>query len=259
MNNLHKITLEAINHLIQNDEVIAKSNQELAFSQVGIKSSDIGMLIKTYDKLFNKSKSQFRQDIFALMELNFKNNGYFIEFGASHGGEGSNTWLLEKEFGWQGILAEPSKCFHQELKANRSVHIEEKCVWSSSNEVLLFNEVTLPGLSGLSTIDSFSNSDGHAHLRNDGNRYSVTTISLIDLLEKYNAPKIIDYLSIDTEGTEFEILSHHDFDKYKFKVITCEHNYTQSRENVFNLLSSKGYVRKFEDVSLVDDWYVLMD
>jgi FkbM family methyltransferase len=204
MNNLHKITLEAINHLIQNDEVIAKASQELAFGQAGIKSNDIGILVKLYRNLFDKSKSQFKQDIFALLELNFKKNGYFVEFGASHGGEGSNTWLLEKEFGWQGILAEPSKCFQQELRANRSVHIEEKCVWSSSNELLLFNEVTLPGLSGLSTIDSFSNSDGHAHLRNTGKKYSVDTISLTDLLDKYEAPNIIDYLSIDTEGTEFE-------------------------------------------------------
>lgn len=257
MENIHKVTLEAINHIIQNDPIVAKSNQELALSQIGINSGDIGMLIKAYEKLFKRSKSQFRQDVFVLLELNFKKDGFFVEFGASHGGEGSNTWLLEEDFGWKGVLAEPSKCFHDELHKNRKVHIEKKCVWKSSGEVLLFNEVTLPGLSGLSTIDSYSNSDGHAHLRNEGNRYAVETISLTDLLDKYNAPHYIDYLSIDTEGTELEILSHHDFEKYKFKIITCEHNYTDAREKIYSLLTSKGYIRKFTDVSLVDDWYVL--
>lgn len=69
MDNIHKVTLEAINHIIQNDPIVAKSNQELALSQIGINSGDIGMLIKTYEKLFKRSKSQFRQDIFVLLEL----------------------------------------------------------------------------------------------------------------------------------------------------------------------------------------------
>ncbi len=259
MENIHKITIEAINHIIQNDPIVAKSIQELVLTKAGVNSGDLGMLIKTYDALFRKSKSQFKQDIFVLLELNFKKNGYFVEFGASHGGDGSNTSILEEHFGWQGILAEPSKCFHHELFNTRKVHIEKKCVWKTSGETLLFNEVTLPGLSGLSTIDSYSNSDGHSHLRSEGNKYSVETISLTDLLNKYQAPHYIDYLSIDTEGTELEILSHHDFNKYKFRIITCEHNFTDAREKIHSLLISKGYKRKFTDVSLVDDWYVLED
>ena len=65
----------------------------------------------------------------------------------------------------------------------------------------------------------------------------------------------MDYLSIDTEGSEFEILAKFDFDKYEFEIITCEHNYTDAREKLHRLLTSKGYVRKFEDISLFDDWY----
>ena len=57
----------------------------------------------------------------------------------------------------------------------------------------------------------------------------VETISLNDLLKKFNAPKYIDYLSIDTEGSEFEILSSLDFSKY-ISVITCEHNYSSKRK-----------------------------
>ena len=84
----------------------------------------------------------------------------------------------------------------------------------------------------------------------------MTSISLLDLLKKFNAPKIIDYLSIDTEGSEYEILSNFDFQKYQFKVITCEHNHTSAREKIFMLLTSKSYERKFSSLSMCDDWYI---
>ena len=95
------------------------------------------------------------------------------------------------------------------------------------------------------------------HTRNSQTEYSVNTISLNDLLEKNNSPKVIDYLSIDTEGSEFEILNSFDFSKYEIKIITVEHNYTQSREKIFNLLSINGYNRVLTDVSAYDDWYLL--
>jgi FkbM family methyltransferase len=211
------------------------------------------------DPKIETSKAQLKQDIFVLSELNFKTDGYFVEFGATNGVEISNTWLLEKQYGWSGILAEPSKFWHGELKKNRCCNIETDCVWSTSNQTLTFNEVDTSQASygnELSTIDQFSNLDNHAESRQSGKKYSVNTISLNDLLIKYNAPACIDYLSIDTEGSEFEILSHFDFDKYDIKIITCEHNHTLMREKLFELLTSKGFVRKYEQLSKWDDWYV---
>ena len=77
------------------------------------------------------------------------------------------------------------------------------------------------------------------------------------MLSKYDAPKKIDYLSIDTEGTELEILSAFDFSKYTIRIITCEHNYTSARGKINKLLIKKGYVRMYQDLSMFDDWYVL--
>ena len=62
---------------------------------------------------------------------------------------------------------------------------------------------------------------------------------------------------MDTEGSEYEILSAFNFDKYKFRVITFEHNFTDNREKIFKLLTDKVYVRKNMDISRFDDWYVL--
>src|SRR5450631_2035857 len=50
--------------------------------------------------LLAQSKSQLRQDLFVLTMLDFKRNGYFVEFGATNGSDLSNTYLLEKSFGW---------------------------------------------------------------------------------------------------------------------------------------------------------------
>ncbi len=205
-------------------------------------------------KNLGKSQSQLRQDLFVLSELNFKNNGYFVEFGATNGVNLSNTYLLEKEFGWTGILAEPAICWHDDLKINRSAKIETRCVWKDSKSTLNFNEV-----SEFSTINSYSDSDFHKVRRKKGNNYEVQTISLNELLEKHQAPADIDYLSIDTEGSEFEILNYFDFSKHSFKVITCEHNFTPMREKIFELLVKNGYVRKFENLSYFDDWYVRAD
>lgn len=204
--------------------------------------------------LLEKSKSQIKQDLFVLAELDFKKGGFFVEFGATNGIDFSNSYLLENEFGWNGILAEPAKCWHEELKSNRNCSIETNCVWSDSKSVLNFNQVDTAA--ELSTLSAYNGKDGHSKMREAGQNYSVNTISLNDLLEKYNAPKKIDYLSIDTEGSEFQILSNFDFSKYEINIITCEHNYTPIREKIFNLLTEQGYVRKYVGLSKWDDWYV---
>jgi hypothetical protein len=94
-------------------------------------------------------------------------------------------------------------------------------------------------------------------LRSSGKTYSVKTISLLDLLIKHEAPFNIDYLSIDTEGSEFDILNSFDFSAYSISIITVEHNYSPMRAKIHNLLSSKGYNRVHQEFSKFDDWYIL--
>ena len=66
-------------------------------------------------KAIRNSKSQLGQDIFALFEVGFKEGGYFVEFGATNGVSLSNTYVLEKEFAWGGILAEPAMRWHRDI------------------------------------------------------------------------------------------------------------------------------------------------
>jgi FkbM family methyltransferase len=209
------------------------------------------------EKLEKLSKSQLKQDIFAYLELGRKERGFFVEFGATNGVSLSNSYMLERDFGWNGILAEPAKIWHDQLKANRpNSIIETLCIWKDSGSKLTFNQTND---NELSTIDKYSDHDMHEKARKNGEKYDVVTISLLDLFKKHNAPQVIDYLSIDTEGSEFEILEafFRDNDYYEIKIITCEHNFTPNREKIFELLKKYGYQRKYQVISAFDDFYVL--
>jgi FkbM family methyltransferase len=199
------------------------------------------------------SKSQIFQDLFVQYVLGEKSNGFFVEFGATNGVDLSNTYMLEKRYGWNGILAEPAKCWHNALRKNRGCTLDLRCVWDKDDEVLQFNETAA---AEFSTIDSFTRSDLHAKARQEGDVYNVSTVSIDSLLRENHAPTQIDYLSADTEGSELRILSAFDFSRYRVKIVTVEHNYTADREKIHSLLSSKGFARKFEAFSLWDDWYV---
>lgn len=205
------------------------------------------------NNIFLNSKAQLKQDIFVLNELMFKRNGFFVEFGAMDGLIFSNSYLLEKSYAWNGIVAEPGKNYHTDLYKNRQCIIDTRCIWKNSNEKLIFNQTIEPEYS---TLDIFNDSDHHKNKRQNGEKYEVDTISLIDLLDEHKAPKEIDYLSIDTEGSEYSILENFDFDKYKIKIITCEHNYTVERDRIKSLLEKKGFKRKYEATSKWDDWFV---
>lgn len=199
------------------------------------------------------SEAQLQQDLLALIVNDFKKNGYFVEFGATNGVDLSNSHLLEKTFGWTGILAEPAKTWHAALFENRSCHIETDCVWETTGETLDFDIVEV---GEFSTLSAFSDKDLHSSLRQRAEKDQVKTISLLDLLEKYDAPSEIDYLSVDTEGSEYPILAAFDFDRYRFNFISVEHNYTEQRRLIHDLLSAKGYRRILENCSAFDDWYI---
>jgi len=154
-----------------------------------------------------------------LSELNLKKGGYFVEIGAGGGNKFSNTWLLEKKFNFKGIAVEPCKKFKKEIK-RRNCIINFNAIYSTSNKHLEFLETkNNPFLSGLRIFTKYN-----MHERQILKTYKVNTITLMDLLKKYKAPNIIDYLSIDIEGGEFDALKNFNFNEFVFKVITIEHN-----------------------------------
>jgi len=200
------------------------------------------------------SHSQLFQDLFVIFCLKGKRNGFFVEFGATDGIDLSNTIVLERNFEWKGILCEPARCWHTALKSNRRAMIDTRCVWAQSGCRLEFREVERRDFS---TLNAFADKDFHRDERRKGITYEVDTISLNDLLVHHNAPKEIDYLSVDTEGSELEILRAFDFGKYDVKIMTVEHNFQEPDRKLLNeLMAANGFLRVLEGFSKFDDWYV---
>lgn len=204
------------------------------------------------------AKAQLFQDLWVLWELGEKTGGYFCEFGATDGVDLSNTFLLEKSYGWTGALAEPNPIYHQPLAAARDCHVSHKCVLGQSGRTMRFNCTKLPQLSRL---DAIAPDDGHERLgrRKIERVIEVETISLDDLLDEAGAPDHIDYISVDTEGSELDILEHFDFGRRSVTLFSVEHNRTPQRDRIHGLLTAQGYVRRFVEFTRFDDWYIRPD
>lgn len=202
-----------------------------------------------------QSTSQFGQDIHVLHTI-YKNKptGYFIEVGAYNGIESSNTYILE-QLGWKGICVECNPKYYNELVNNRKTINFPYAVYTRNNDTMDFFDSG--GYAGLVVTNK------HLHIVNDP-IIKVQTKTLPSILDEANAPNFIEYLSLDTEGSEFDILSTHDFEKYKFGYICVEHNRVEpNRTNIRTLLESKGYrhYRENGDTKwgVIDDEYILID
>ncbi len=209
------------------------------------------------ERNLERSHSQILQDLWVLYMLAEKREGFFVEAGACDGLSLSNTLLLEKNYGWSGILAEPNQDWHAALENNRSARISHFCLAAESNKNVDF--LATNDRPELSRIADIVPNDVHERNGNRANakHYKVPTISLTDLLCQCEAPKYIDYLSLDTEGSEFEILRTFDFDEYKFGLITVEHAGEETkREAIRKVLVSKGYNHWLPVLTRWDDWYV---
>jgi len=236
--------------------VIAAFENTLALRQyIQSNPKDVGPLFVMFcGANCARSRAQLFQDLLVVFLLKGKRNGFFVDVGATNGLDLNNTAILERDFQWKGILAEPAKCWHAGLKANRLAAIDYRCVWSRTGETLVFKETENPELS---TLTTFVGSDAHRENRVKGKTYPVETVSLNDLLAAHKSPKQIDYLSLDTEGSELEILRAFNFNSHDIGIITVEHNFREpDRQSIFDLLTSKGFVRLFEPFANFDDWFV---
>ena len=197
------------------------------------------------------SRSQLGQDLWVLEQLGWKKGGFFVEFGATDGVLLSNSWLLEKHFGWEGICAEPNPKLFERLQMNRSCTLSPACVYRTSGETMKF--VMADAYGGL---EDSGRDDQHVDKRDAyaaaGNIIQVTTTSLLDLLQQNDAPEAIDYLSIDTEGSELTILEGFNWSSYQIRCITVEHNFTEQRQGLRQLLQGLGYACH---EAQWDDWY----
>lgn len=240
--------------LLSNELSQAHQRQQLLQSA----SKSLGAEVRPNDKhwldsLKQKSVSQLGQDLWVLERTGYKKKGFFVEFGATDGVLLNNSYLLEKEFEWKGICAEPNPKFFVKLKKNRTCIVSDQCIGGETGKQVEF--ILADAYGG---ILEFSGSDFHADkraaYRATGKVVTLNTISLDDFLKQQKAPSYIDYLSIDTEGSEFEILKKFPFDKWRIQLITIEHNFSPLRAKIRSLLEQYDYHCTEHQF---DDWYEL--
>ena len=151
-----------------------------------------------------------------------KKKGFFVEIGAFDGIDGSNCFYFEKVQEWDGIAVEASKIQFNKLKKNRKCKLFNEAINSKEKDVE-FIEVQ-EGLTQMSGIDDenyiakeFINKDPNSKI----GKFKTKTVTFEKIVPT-NA--IIDYLSLDIEGGEMDLLESIDFSKYKIKVISVENN-----------------------------------
>jgi FkbM family methyltransferase len=203
----------------------------------------------------NNSKSQIQQDLILDQQIfKGKSNGVFVEVGALDGFGASNTWFFEMERNWSGLLIEPNPVeFNKRNQHPRPNSIFENCAISDVEMDINFLSIEGP-CNVLSGIMEFYNTQHLERINRELEMYSnhpeghelysrkeqipMKAVRLESLFNKHNITKI-DFISIDVEGAELQVLNSINFDKVDISVFMIENNYGLEKETEF--LSSKGY------------------
>ena len=203
-------------------------------------------------------KSQHKQDEFIINHFKSIRNGVFVDIGAHDGITLSNSYVLEKEFGWTGICVEPMEHEYKKLVDCRNC-ITYNCACYDTNGTEKFTMLEYDGypdmLSGIAKDISFRHM---GHILSEGGRMGavqkvieVKTRILNELLEE-NKMYDIDFLSVDTEGSELKILKSIDFDKFKIKVVIYENGEGESPIREFMKSKNFSFIKRLgiDDVFL---------
>lgn len=184
-----------------------------------------------------------------------KHNGVFIDIGAHDGVSFSNTLFLERQLGWTGIAVEPLPDVYARLSENRRCLKINGCI-SATPGMARFYKITgySEMLSGL--VDQYDPRHSERIKREieihggDIEEIEVMCYRLNSLLEEYHF-RFVDYLNIDVEGSEYDILRSIDFQAVDIGVCGIENNYRDYR--IPKLMKANG----FHFVALVgDEFYV---
>lgn len=203
----------------------------------------------------HKGWSQAGQDMCAFSVLNQLKGGYFVEAGAYDGEEHSNSLWLEKTHGWNGLLIEPNMhLFHKINKLKRKCSLVNSGI-SPTNESTSFPFKLAGPLGGIVSHYSHRHEDRanteiraqKAWMNGDEGAGKVVNVPCYPLdkllLAAGNKELVVDFFSLDTEGSEASILKSINFDKITFGVIVIEHNNEEGRVDAFkNILVPNGFV-----------------
>jgi hypothetical protein len=190
--------------------------------------------------------SQVGQDLLVMQLLNRKQNGYFVDLAANHAVSLSNTYLLERDLQWHGLCIEPNpKYWEGHVHRSRCTTVAAVV---GANRLEDVNFVVPDGVhsaraasGGIESLefDNKPSVDG-AKKKQQVNKKATRfyTVPLLEILARFQAPSVIDYLSLDVEGAEYFIMKGFPFDQYQIRIMTIE----RPNQDLINLLYRQDYV-----------------
>ncbi len=193
--------------------------------------------------------SQDGQDRY-LHENYFKDyrNGVFVDVGAHDGITINNTLFFQEAFGWNGINIEPNPKVFSKLSKSRPKCINLNCAVANTNGMcdFILNEGHTEMISGLfDTFDPRHFGRLNSELKQHGGLSTIIPIATYTLETIFETNKIshVNYLSVDVEGAEFEVIKSINFSKVFIDIIGFEDNYQDLSRDIVNYLKSRGYVQ----------------
>ncbi len=187
--------------------------------------------------------SQYKQDEYVAQYFHNKPNGVFLEVGALNGLEASNTLGLEKNLGWTGILVEAYSELFRQAVANRPKCKVFNIALYNRDGFVTFQKNYGYGLN-LSGIPETYHPKHVAWIDSTDTTKKLVTVpcrtinTLLDKLQLYK----IDYMSIDTEGSEYKIIEPLDTNRFDIELITVEvRSYIDYEEKIVKKMVEKGY------------------
>ena len=186
---------------------------------------------------------QFSTD--ALIELYFlnQNTGSCVEVGAANGIRGSNTLFFERN-GWRTLCIEPNPEYFKLIEKARGEAVQCACgnVDEGSVPFTIFDigeHNIMSSVSGLKPDERLV--DLHKEIINNSRQINVEVRTLNTILVEHKFNKQIDFISIDTEGTELEVLQGLDLLEWDIKLLVIENNYNDPEiEEYLNIF---GYIK----------------
>lgn len=178
--------------------------------------------------------------------LNY-DGGFFVELGANDGFTGSNTFYFDRKKKWSGVLVEPVmteflSCVYFRSKPGNHIFCNACVPFGFPEKYVDLNFFRLMSFSGNLATDIDEEFVSRAKKCQYGDleiKFGAPAVTLSSILDKSNAPDVIDLLSLDVEGAEFPVLEGIDFNKYTFKYLLVE---CRSIDRVDRFLKDRGYV-----------------
>lgn len=167
------------------------------------------------------SFSQFQEDIILYYLLDGKQRGVYVDIGANSPITLNNTYFFYLK-GWRGINVEPNPILFEEFQSKRLDDINLNIGVGEKNESLTFYMLEDDTISSFNYDFATKNAKDFNSKIIDKRKIEVLTLKTV--MEKHLNGNTIDFLSIDVEGFDLEVLKGNDWDLYRPRVVLIESN-----------------------------------